>query len=63
MRVCACSDLKCMAKLVSGVLILREGKAAEWTSDIDTQFSAWAANYTTWLTTASIALEEEAAEK
>ncbi|OJT05906.1 hypothetical protein TRAPUB_3256 [Trametes pubescens] len=55
-------DLKCMAKLVSGVLILREGQAAEWTSDIDTQFSAWAANYTTWLTTASIALEEEAAE-
>lgn len=52
-----------MAKLVSGVLILREGNAAEWTSEIDTGFTTWAANYTTWLTTASIALEEEAAEK
>ncbi|KAL1948381.1 hypothetical protein VTO73DRAFT_12456 [Trametes versicolor] len=55
-------DLKCMAKLVSGVLILREGNAAEWTSEIDTGFTTWAANYSTWLTTASIALEEEAAE-
>ncbi|KAL7284680.1 chondroitin AC/alginate lyase [Trametes coccinea BRFM310] len=54
-------DLKCMAKLVSGVLILREGKAAEWTSDIDTQLTNWTNSYIGWLTTAKIALEEESA--
>ncbi|RPD61570.1 chondroitin AC/alginate lyase [Lentinus tigrinus ALCF2SS1-7] len=54
-------DLKCMAKVVSGVLILREGKAAEWTSDIDTALNSWTTEYISWLTTAKIALEEKAA--
>ncbi|KAH9903346.1 chondroitin AC/alginate lyase [Cubamyces lactineus] len=54
-------DLKCMSKLVSGVLILREGKAAEWTSDLDTQLTNWTTSYINWLTTAKIALEEESA--
>ncbi|KAH9851065.1 chondroitin AC/alginate lyase [Lenzites betulinus] len=55
-------DLKCMTKLVSGVLILREGKAAEWTSEIDTGLTNWTNSYIDWLTTAQIALQEEAAE-
>ncbi|KAI0363966.1 chondroitin AC/alginate lyase [Pilatotrama ljubarskyi] len=55
-------DLKCMSKLVSGVLVLREGKAAEWTSDLDAQLTNWTTSYINWLTTAKIALEEEAAE-
>ncbi|KAI8989056.1 chondroitin AC/alginate lyase [Trametes punicea] len=55
-------DLKCMTKLVSGVLILREGKAAEWTSDIDTQLTNWTHSYIDWLTTAKIALEEASAD-
>ncbi|KAI0634347.1 chondroitin AC/alginate lyase [Trametes polyzona] len=55
-------DLKCMSKLVSGVLILREGKASEWTSEIDTQLTNWTKSYIEWLTTAKIALEEQAAD-
>ncbi|TBU38981.1 chondroitin AC/alginate lyase [Dichomitus squalens] len=54
-------DLKCMAKVVSGVLLLREGKAAEWTSDIDAGLTNWTTSYIQWLTGAGIALEEKAA--
>ncbi|THH00274.1 hypothetical protein EW026_g2231 [Hermanssonia centrifuga] len=54
-------DLKCMAKIASGILVLRIGKAAEWTSDIDDQFVAWINKYIQWVTTASIALAEKAA--
>ncbi|KAI1792432.1 chondroitin AC/alginate lyase [Ganoderma leucocontextum] len=54
-------DLKCMAKIVSGVLILRGGKAPEWTSEVDTGFVNWTKEYIPWLTSASIALEEKAA--
>ncbi|RDX42880.1 chondroitin AC/alginate lyase [Lentinus brumalis] len=54
-------DLKCMAKVVSGILVLREGKAPEWTSDIDTALNNWTKEYISWLTSASIALEEKAA--
>ena len=56
-------DLKCMSKVVSGVLILREGRAAEWTSDIDLALTSWTQEYITWLMSASIALEEKAATK
>lgn len=52
-----------MAKIATGVLILRTGKAPEWTSDIDTQFVAWVKKYITWLTSAGIALKEKAAVK
>ncbi|KAI0752836.1 chondroitin AC/alginate lyase, partial [Daedaleopsis nitida] len=54
-------DLKCMAKVVSGVLLLREGKAPQWTSDIDTALNNWTNEYINWLSTADIALEEKAA--
>ncbi|TDL23095.1 chondroitin AC/alginate lyase [Rickenella mellea] len=53
-------DLKGMAKLVSGVLILRNGKAAEWTSEIDTGLVTWVKEYIVWLTTSTQALEERA---
>ena len=56
-------DLKCMSKVVSGVLILREGRAAEWTSSIDLALTLWTQEYITWLMSASIALEEKAAPK
>ena len=56
-------DLKCMSKVVSGVLVLREGRAAEWTSDIDLALTLWTQEYITWLMSASIALEEKAATK
>ncbi|KAI0048690.1 chondroitin AC/alginate lyase [Auriscalpium vulgare] len=51
-------DLKGMAKLTSGILILRQGKAPAWTSDIDTGLVAWANTYIQWLTTSDIALGE-----
>ena len=56
-------DLKCMAKIATGILVLRAGKAAEWTPDIDSQFVAWLNKYVTWLTTAKIAIEEKESTK
>ncbi|KAI0342368.1 chondroitin AC/alginate lyase [Trametopsis cervina] len=52
-------DLKGMTKITSGVLALRAGKAAEWTSDLDGQFVDWLNKYIGWLTTANIALQEK----
>lgn len=54
-------DLKCMSKLVSGILVMRKGQAAEWTSDLDNGLNAWVKQYITWLTTDKMALEEKAA--
>lgn len=56
-------DLKCMSKIVSAVLALREGKAQGWTNGIDAALVAWTKEYIQWLTTAGIALEEKAATK
>ncbi|KAI0080380.1 chondroitin AC/alginate lyase [Panus rudis PR-1116 ss-1] len=51
-------DLKCMTKVVNGVLILRQGQANAWSSDDDNQMNAWAEKYISWLQTAPIAIEE-----
>lgn len=48
-----------MAKIATGILLLRAGKAPEWTSDIDSQFNAWLSKYVVWLTTAKIAIQEK----
>lgn len=48
-----------MAKIVPGVLILREGKAPEWTAEIDAGFVNWTQSYLPWLTTNKIAIQEE----
>ncbi|PFH51147.1 hypothetical protein AMATHDRAFT_143319 [Amanita thiersii Skay4041] len=55
-------DLKSMSKVVSGILLLREGKSSAWTPDIDAQMVAWSKEYITWLETAHIAIEEAHAE-
>lgn len=47
-----------MAKIAVGVLVLRQGKAPEWTTDIDNGFNAWIKSYIPWLQTAEIAVEE-----
>ena len=52
-----------MTKIVSSVLLLREGKAAEWTTAVDTGLTTWATSYIQWLTTTTIALEEKKATK
>jgi hypothetical protein len=56
-------DLKCMSKLVSGVLLLRQGQAPEWTSTLNDGLNTWVKQYIVWLTTNSLALEEKAAPK
>jgi hypothetical protein len=56
-------DLRCMAKLVSGVLMLRNGTASAWTSELDSRLKAWVKEYIGWLTTANLALQEKAATK
>jgi len=53
-----CRDLKNMAKIVTGILIFRKSKCTDWTSDLDNQMNAWTQQYTNWLETAKIALEE-----
>ena len=52
-----------MAKVVSGVLVLREGNATAWTDELDNALNSWTETYIGWLTSASIALEEKAAAK
>ncbi|CEL56846.1 hypothetical protein RSOLAG1IB_08124 [Rhizoctonia solani AG-1 IB] len=54
-------DLKCMAKLTSGILVLREGRSAEWNKTLDDGLNAWVKQYTVWLTTSEHALKEKAA--
>jgi hypothetical protein len=56
-------DLKCMSKLVSGVLMMRNGSAPAWTNDLDSGLNAWVTQYIQWLTTADLALQEKAATK
>lgn len=52
-----------MAKIASGVLVLRNGKAQEWTSDVDKGFVAWINNYVGWLHTSPLALKEKNSTK
>jgi len=48
-------DLRGFAKIASGILILRESKNTDWTSDLDNQFIAWVNKYISWLDTAPTA--------
>jgi len=52
-------DLHGMSKVVSGILILREGKSTAWTSDLDSQMNNWTTSYLNWLETAKIAVAEK----
>ena len=47
-----------MVKVLSGVLILRDGKAAEWTNEVDSGFVTWAEAYIPWLQTNKLAVDE-----
>ncbi|KAH8982367.1 chondroitin AC/alginate lyase [Lactarius hatsudake] len=53
-------DLKCMTKVVNAVLVLRAGKAPEWTDTIDSGLVNWTTTYIGWLMSNKIALEEAA---
>ena len=52
-----------MAKVTTGILVLRKGKSTLWTTDLDNQMISWAKEYITWLETAKIAIEERDATK
>lgn len=52
-----------MAKITTGILVFRKTNCTDWTSDLDAQMNAWVQQYTTWLETASIALQEAFSSK
>ncbi|KAJ7644863.1 chondroitin AC/alginate lyase [Roridomyces roridus] len=45
-------DLRGMAKIASGILMLRKTKNSDWTDARDAQFVAWCNNYIGWLQSA-----------
>ncbi|KAK7042641.1 chondroitin AC/alginate lyase [Favolaschia claudopus] len=55
-------DLRAFAKIASGILILREHKNPDWTSDIDSKIIAWCKKYIEWLQTAPIAKQAASAK-
>lgn len=62
-RGCAYRDLKCMTKVVNGVLVLRKSNSSAWTTDLDNGMNEWVKEYTSWLETAHIAIEEALSAK
>jgi hypothetical protein len=61
--ICSSRDLKCMAKVASGIQILRDGHSRAWTRELDDQMQQWSTTYLNWLQTAKIALQEKASIK
>jgi hypothetical protein len=57
------SDFKQMAKLTTGILLLRNGKSTEWTDDLNTQMNNWTTSSIGWMTTSPIAHGEWTAPK
>jgi hypothetical protein len=51
-------DLKSMTKIVTGILILRQGDSTDWTTELDERMNAWSRQYITWLETSPLALDE-----
>lgn len=54
-------DLKCFTKIISGILMLKQGNCALWTQYLDDQFTTWVAAYINWLETDPTALIESQA--
>lgn len=52
-----------MTMITSGILMLRNGKSADWTTELDTQMNNWTSTYITWLKTNTLAIQEEIAVK
>ncbi|KAJ6464037.1 chondroitin AC/alginate lyase [Mycena sanguinolenta] len=51
-------DLKGMAKVVSGILILRQRNCTDWTEALDTQMITWTNQYINWLETNKLGIDE-----
>ena len=52
-----------MSKIASGILAMRQGKAASWTSEMDAAMTNWTTSYISWMETNSLALQEAASDK
>jgi hypothetical protein len=52
-----------MAKVVSGILVLREKRSSLWTNELDTKMNNWVTSYLRWLATAKNSLLEEKTAK
>ena len=52
-----------MAKVVSGILVLREKGSTLWTSTHDAQMTTWVTSYLNWMDTAKISILESKATK
>ena len=56
-------DMKVIAKVVSGVELLRATGASEWSAETDSGLNNWAQNMTNWLETNELAIEEKSMAK
>jgi hypothetical protein len=56
-------DLKEMARVATGVMILRKGNSPDWSKDLDTQMTNWSKTYITWMQTNPLGVAELASEK
>ncbi|GJJ11888.1 hypothetical protein Clacol_006126 [Clathrus columnatus] len=54
-------DTKCFTKIITGILILKQGNCALWTPDLDSQMTSWVQQFVQWLETAPTAIEESKA--
>ncbi|KAI0033744.1 chondroitin AC/alginate lyase [Vararia minispora EC-137] len=54
-------DLKCMTKVLTGILTLRGASSSAWTSNMDTAMVNWTTSYISWMETNKLALEEASA--
>lgn len=56
-------DLKEMARIATGVMILRKGNSPDWTKGMDTQMTNWTKTYITWMQSNPLGKAELASEK
>ena len=47
-------DFRGMVKVVNAILLMKAGKAAGWTSSMDSQMVAWSKQYVKWLATSDL---------
>ena len=56
-------DMKVIAKVVSGVELLRASGASQWLAATDSGLNSWAKDMATWLETDELAIEEKSMKK
>ena len=56
-------DMKVIAKVVSGVELVKATGASEWSAETDSGFNSWATEMVTWLETNELAIAEKHTNK